>query len=115
MKEVITGDIEGLFYEASKEWLGGRDNSYTSSRRSGIYSSALTIWLMIHQRLNGRSLRGATIENLNRAIQGIFAGLNAKSTSLTFRRVSTNSGGFSRARDRFLSFAIFPYRCFASG
>ena len=93
-------NVEKLFYEISKDWFGEREISYESERRSGVFSAALTIWLMILQRLSGMPMQGAVVGTLNREGQGIFAKLNTKSKKLAHGTVSSNSGGFSRARDR---------------
>ncbi len=96
-------NVENLFYEISKAWFGTRPRSYESERRSGVFSTALTIWLMILQRVCGNPLQGALVATLNEAEKGIFARLNSRSKKLAHDTVSSNSGGFSRAKDRLVS------------
>lgn len=93
-------NIEKLFYEISVDWFKAKELSYESDRRSGVFSAALTIWLMILQRLSGIPLQGALIDALNGEDRGIFSKLNKNSKKLAHGTVSNNSGGFSRARDR---------------
>jgi hypothetical protein len=100
MSSEISMNVESLFYSLSKDWFSHREGSYESHRRSGVFSVALTTWLMILQRLSGMPLQGALVETLNDERKGIFAQLNKKSKKLTYGTVSNNSGGFARARDR---------------
>jgi len=92
--------IEDLFHDVSKEWFERSNDSYLSNRHSGIFSQALTIYLMVCQRAFGLSLQGSIIEMLSGGKSGIFAKRNSKSKKLSFGTVSKNSGGLSRAQDR---------------
>lgn len=93
-------NLESLFHQISHDWFVENNFPYESARRSGIFSAALTIWLMILQRLTGMPLQASIVSILNDSSDGIFIKLNKKSKKLSFRNISTNSGGFSRARDR---------------
>lgn len=91
--------IEQLFFDISREWFLDREGSYASIRRDGVYSDALTIWLMILQRLSGGTLQHALCEGLLNS-KGPFVEANTRSRKLRNSDVSTNNGGFSRARQR---------------
>ena len=93
-------NVEKLFYEISRDWFEKNSVPYESQKRSGVFSAALTIWLMLLQRLSGMPLQGALIEGLNDCGGGIFASLNKRSKKLAFGDVSTSSGGFAQARGR---------------
>lgn len=93
-------NVESLFHEISRDWFEKNDLPYESAKRSGVFSAALTVWLMMLQRLCGLPLEGALIEMLRNRNRSALVGLNQKSKKLAFGDVSLNSGGFSRARDR---------------
>ena len=92
-------NIENLFYEISRDWFDDKGIKYESQKQTGVYSQALTIWLMMLQRLSGLPLQGAVINSLN-TCSGIFSGLNRRSKKLRDGEVSVNSGGFSQAKSR---------------
>jgi Transposase DDE domain len=92
--------IEKLFYEISREWFVENNFSYESNHRSGIFSSALTVWLMILQRLVGASLQGVLIELLDKTRESIFVEKNTRSKKLAFNNISISSGGLTQARQR---------------
>jgi len=101
MQKADTINIEKLFYEISRDWFDKNGIKYESQKQSGVYSQALTIWLMMLQRLSGLPLQGALINTLNKESAGIFVELNlSKSKKLRNGDVSVNSGGFSQAKSR---------------
>ena len=93
-------NIERLFYDLSRDWFLEHEISYESERRSGVYSAALTIWLMLLQRLCRLPLEGVISELNGNSGVSLFVELNSNSKKLKGGSVSRNSGGFSRARER---------------
>jgi hypothetical protein len=100
MDKYETINIEKLFYEISRDWFDSEGIKYESHQGSGVYSQALTIWLMMLQRLNGLPLQGTIVNTLNDEGGGIFVRLNLRSKKLRNGNVSVNSGGFSQAKSR---------------
>lgn len=68
--------------------------------RQGIFSFALTTWLMLLQRINSKhSLVGAIEELLKGGAEQILSKMS-RSKKVRNRKISLNSGGFSQARSR---------------
>jgi hypothetical protein len=68
--------------------------------RQGIFSFALTVWLMLLQRFNPRhSLSGAIEELVNGGAEGTLSKIE-RSKKIKLRKISLNTGGFSQARSR---------------
>ncbi len=87
-QKLITEDLQRSLLESSVEL----------DTRSGIYTEVVTIWLMIFQRLNpDKSLAGA-VEKLK---SGYFEDiLDLGSIRVRERRISSNTGGYSKARNK---------------
>lgn len=91
MSKETPSSVEGCF-ELFSKWIKASDD-HTS--KSGIYSDATVMWLMIYQRLNaGASLSQAVEEFANEECWEL-AG-DCKRTRE--RSVSSNTGGYSQAR-----------------
>jgi hypothetical protein len=90
--------IEELLFELSKEWFK-KNGGYKSERATGVFSAAVTIWLMMVQRLNACSLR-ATLEKLSNNPGSIFVKANATSKRLKESKFPQGSGGLAKARQR---------------
>jgi hypothetical protein len=104
--------LESSFLEIFERY--GGEKVHTVFQRSGIFSAALTIWLMILQRINPRHALCSALEDLHngKADQVLFKITRSKRVSE--KSISWNSGGFSKARTRiqlefvrgFVSFVI---------
>jgi hypothetical protein len=68
------------------------------SERRGIFSSAVVIWLMIFQRLNSDHSLAAAVEHLRSGELNEL--LEEGSLPARANRISSSTGGFSRARER---------------
>ena len=69
-----------------------------SSERRGIFSSAVVIWLMIYQRLSSDHSLAAAVEHLRSGELSEL--LEEGSLPARTSRISSSTGGFSRARER---------------
>ena len=68
--------------------------------RQGIFSFALTVWLMLLQRFNPKhSLSGALEELINGGADQVMSKIRG-SKKVRLRKISLNSGGYSQARSR---------------
>ncbi|HYV32692.1 MAG TPA: IS4 family transposase [Candidatus Binatia bacterium] len=63
----------------------------------GIYSLAVVVWLMMWQRLEGRGTLAMAVQQV---VQGVLGDLLPSEKRVRERRVSSNTGGLSRARKR---------------
>jgi hypothetical protein len=63
----------------------------------GIYSLAVVVWLMMWQRLDGR---GSLAMAVQQVVQGVLGDLLPQEKRVREQRVSSNTGGLSRARKR---------------
>lgn len=63
----------------------------------GIYSLAVVVWLMMWQRLDGRGSLAAAVQQV---VQGALGDLVPPEKRVVEQRVSSNTGGLSRARKR---------------
>lgn len=72
--------------------------SALGGRRACVFTSVVTVWLMIFQRLHPR---GSLVDALSHLQQDYVAGLlEAGSSKARNKRISGNTGGYSRARHR---------------
>lgn len=63
----------------------------------GIYSQAIVVWLMMWQRLDGRGTLAMAVQQVVQEMLGEMASADKR---VRQRRVSSNTGGLSRARKR---------------
>jgi hypothetical protein len=63
----------------------------------GIYSQAIVVWLMMWQRLDGRGTLAMAVQQV---VQGMLGEMESPDKRVRERRVSSNTGGLSRARKR---------------
>lgn len=95
--------IEKKFLDLVEEFgdVCGKDFDVHAVRdRRGVFSFALTVWLMLLQRINTKhSLVGAMEELLTGGGEQILSKMS-RSKKVRNRKISLNSGGFSQARSR---------------
>lgn len=100
-EERIKNLTEELFYDISQEWFKGLEfDAYNSVSREGLFSCALTIWLMIVQRLGCRTLQKSLGFLKSSCLSSIFSRLNETSLKLKRDNVSLSTGGYSKAKSR---------------
>jgi putative transposase len=63
----------------------------------GFYSLSVVVWLMMWQRLDGR---GSLVAAVQQVVQGVLGDLVPAEKRVVEQRVSSNTGGLSRARKR---------------
>src|SRR5664279_4629594 len=63
----------------------------------GIYSLSVVVWLMMWQRLNSRGTLAMAVQQV---VQGVLGDALPQEKRVRQRRVSSNTGGLSRARKR---------------
>jgi len=63
----------------------------------GIYSLSVVVWLMMWQRLEGRGTLAMAVQQV---VQGVLGDALPQEKRVRERRVSSNTGGLSRARKR---------------
>jgi putative transposase len=66
-------------------------------RARGIYSLSVVVWLMMWQRLDSR---GTLVLAVQQVVQGVLGDALPQEKRVRERRVSSNTGGLSRARQR---------------
>lgn len=95
------GKLEDKFVKLCGDYFSSNDG-YSIRGEQGVFSFAMVVWLGIQQRLKGNSLR----ESINSFLQQVkdsqvdflVSRVNCK---LRDGEVSANTGGISRARDRY--------------
>jgi hypothetical protein len=98
MRNEDSFSIEELLFELSGRWCRDR-NAYNSDRANGVFSAAITVWLMMVQRISASSLRD-TLDTLSNGIAGLFLQANTTSKVLRLGSVPKNTGGLNKARQR---------------
>jgi len=96
-----TLDLEQLFFEVSEEYLKEK-NSFSTRGEVGVFSQAAVVWLGIQQRLRDNSLSasmGALIEKVKSETSPLSL-VARPGRKFRERKISANTGGISRARDR---------------
>jgi putative transposase len=73
----------------------------------GIYSQAIVVWLMMWQRLDGRGTLAMAVQQV---VQEMLGEMASPDKRVRERRVSSNTGGLSRARKR-LPLAVVEAVC----
>lgn len=66
--------------------------------RSSVYTASITIWLMIYQRLSDDHSLTAAVEELRTG--GLDSLIDVKSLKARSGKISSNTGGYSKARER---------------
>ena len=95
------GILANKFLEVCGEWLEEHDWLRVRSKL-GVFSSAAVVWLGIEQRLTNNSMRTA-LDEMVKEIQIMkydYPFIDEKSKKLKKGKISTNTGGLSRARNR---------------
>lgn len=87
--------IEKLFVEIID---GGEDELFLSRSRTGIFSPALVMWLEINRRIGGGSSLVSALESIKEG--GANEVLARNRNARTQRKMSLNSGGICKARQR---------------
>lgn len=90
---------EELFLEVLNE-VGLGEDALVSRSREGIFTPALTMWLMMSQRTNGGRSLAAAVESLIAGEGAKIRNRNVKSRRLRVTDISLNSSAFSQARNR---------------
>jgi hypothetical protein len=68
--------------------------------RQGVFSFALTVWLLILQRFNPRHSLSGALEELTRGAAEQVLSKIERSKKVRNRKISSNSGGYSQARKK---------------
>ena len=76
------------------------ESMFTTRSREGIFSPALTMWLMINGWAKGRRGLSAALDAITAEDASEVIALNNKTKRVRVTEVSMNSGGLSRARQR---------------
>jgi len=99
-----TGRVSELrFLELVSDWKGAAASCIGNSRLNGVYHFAFTIWLMLFQRLESKSMQEALAEEFFMSSSsggGVLAEWRGRSRKLSTGKVSQRTGGFARARQR---------------
>lgn len=97
----LVSELEQVFLEISHEWLNEHiPGAFETRNREGIFSSALTLWLMLKQRVQQRHSMGAAISELVFGSSSATMELSTSSKRLRARKISLNTGGYCQARQR---------------
>ena len=95
------GALEDKFVEVCDGYLSSHEG-YEIRGEQGVFSLAMVVWLGIHQRLKGNSLRESVASLTERAKrEGLSFLVSRRSSKLGKGEISTNTGGLCRARDRY--------------
>lgn len=93
-------ELEELFLEVCGKYFE-EQNGYEVRGELGLFSTAAVVWLGIQQRLNGNSLQsslGALVDRIKISNEPFF--LAPSNKKVREGKISLNTGGISRARDR---------------
>lgn len=91
--------LQEAFLELTESEFGEEAGWYTTSSHRGVYSEALTIWLMMVQALHSKSLSGV-LSCLEAGMADEVLSRNTISKKARRKELSTNTGGYSHARER---------------
>jgi hypothetical protein len=91
---------ERLFLETIAEWMEAQKSDIFNGRLNGVYHFAFTIWLMLFQRLESKSMKEAIAEEILQSGDGILEEWQGRSRKLRTGNISQSTGGFTRARQR---------------
>ena len=101
MRSISVSSLEGMFLNMCNDWFSS-NNGYDVRGELGVFSKSLVCWLGVTQRLLGGSLQDGVLglaQRLNS--DGLKPFVNRSSKKLQEKNISYNTGGISRARDRF--------------
>lgn len=99
-KEIF--EMEEQFIEVLNDLEYG-DEMFVSRSREGVFTPAVTMWLMICQKLKGGQSLQRAIEDFVTEKSSKLIAKNKTSKRYKMQDISTNSGGFSQARKRLSS------------
>lgn len=101
--EISEGSLESEFLSVCEDWLKKNDG-YSVRGELGVFSTATVLWLGVCQRFNCNSLESSLLSLVQRLNSGLdFPFTKRASKKLRSGKVSFNTGGISRARDRISS------------
>jgi hypothetical protein len=102
MKTELIVDIENLFIELTRNWfIKDYASGLESLQRTGIFTGAMTMWLMISQKCLSRDTLASVLQILQRGDpkRGVMS-WNSKSKRIGSRKISNSAGGLCQARQR---------------
>ena len=103
MRATITDDtplrLEKLFVDLLESGQGETDY-FTTRSRGGIFSPALTMFTMVCQRATDRRTLVGALEGIAAGAANEIISRNPKNRRAQFVGISSNSGGYSRARSK---------------
>jgi hypothetical protein len=91
--------IQAKFLELTDSQYGESEGWYQTDNREGIFGRALTVWLWMLQIMNGSS-QSEVIGQLQEGAADLVLSKNETSKRVLHRKISSNTGGYSRARSR---------------
>jgi hypothetical protein len=97
------GNIETRYLEFVEAFKLEREDEFDIHAvrdRHGVFSFALTVWLMVIQRLNPRHSLSGALEALTRGAAEQVLSRIGGSKKVRNRQISSNSGGYAQARKR---------------
>lgn len=94
--------LEKFFIELTQDWFeeNFEEGGFSTRSREGVFSPALTIWLMLLQRLEQRRSLSGALESLVAGHAKETLSLNKKSKKIRSNEISVNTGGFCKARQK---------------
>lgn len=92
--------LEDLFISLLNEVGADEQEVYLTRNRGGIFSSALTMFLMVCQRAFQRQTLVGALEALSSGAGRLLLEKNPRKRRAAVHGISLNSGGYSRARNR---------------
>lgn len=107
MKNIEIGGMEQLFCEIVEK---GDEDLFFSRSRAGIFSPALVMWLEISSRVAGRKSLVSALASLGEGEANEVCERNEASKPLRIGKISANTGGLCRARQR-LSLDSVEFLC----
>lgn len=101
-KKIEYETLGEAFVSHGLEWLKREyPESLKLSSRETVFNSAMTMWLMVSQKLGRRDSIANSVQNLRAtATLDSVGSLVAKSKKFIFKSLSTHTGGLSNARQR---------------
>lgn len=91
--------LQAKFIELTESQFGETEGWYQTNTREGIFGTALVIWLWMLQIMNGSSMSGV-MGLLHEGAAELVLSKNEASKRVQNNKISSNTGGYSRARSR---------------
>jgi hypothetical protein len=92
--------LESTFVELAREWLSD-EVVRTGGKRRCVFTAALTVWLMIAQKVIGRGTLSKVLQLLQRGLIEPSVMRSSGTKGVPYRgKLSNSTGGLSRARSR---------------